>query len=89
MRLYEVQQPRDRSELAKIIGPFLSYLTKDNLQPKYVARKLKSLTASLGVVKVSAEYTNNVEVNDMNLNATYDPWDDKKAFVQLIENKSI
>tara|TARA_Y100000385_G_C13105598_1_gene647494 strand:+ start:3095 stop:3778 length:684 start_codon:yes stop_codon:yes gene_type:complete len=77
MRLYEVQQPQDRSELAKILGPFLTYLTRDNLQPKYIARKLKSLIASLGVEKVSVDYTNNVDVNDMNLNATYDPWDDE------------
>ena len=26
MRLYEVQQPQDRSELAKILEPFLTFL---------------------------------------------------------------
>jgi hypothetical protein len=78
MLLFEIQQPRSRSELEKSLDSFLNYLSmEDDLQPKFIAKKLHHTIVHLGVAKVSVEFTDNVDVNDMNLNATYDPWDDE------------
>jgi len=79
MFLFEIQQPRSRSELESSLDSFMNYLSmEDDLKPKYIAKKLLHNTVHLGVAKVSVGYTNNVDVNDMNLNATYDSWDDEE-----------
>ena len=78
MHLYEIQQPMDRQELEKNLSSFFAYLTmEDNLKPKYIAKQLKQTLKPLGVGEVSIDFIDNVEVNDMNLNAAYDPWDDE------------
>ena len=78
MHLYEIQQPMDRQELEKNLSSFFSYLTmEDNLKPKYIAKQLKQTLAPLGVSEVTVDYVDQIDRGDMNLNATYDPWDDE------------
>jgi len=78
MHLYEIQQPMDRQELEKNLSSFFSYLTmEDNLKPKYIAKQLKQTLKHLGVGEITVDYVDQVDPGDMNLNATYDPWDDE------------
>jgi len=78
MHLYEIQQPMDRQELEKNLSSFFSYLTmEDNLKPKLIAKQLRQTLKSLGVGEVTVGYVDQVDSGDMNLNATYDPWDDE------------
>ena len=50
---------------------------EDNLRPKYIAKQLKQTLKHLGVGEVTVDYVEQVDQGDMNLNATYDPWDDE------------
>jgi len=76
--MFELQQPRNRKDLEKSIQAFLTYLTmEDNLRPKYIAKQLKQTLKHLGVGEVTVDYVEQVDQGDMNLNATYDPWDDE------------
>ena len=78
MHLFELQQPRDRKDLEKSIQAFLSYLSmEDNLKPKYIALQLQQTLEHLGVGEVTVDYVDQIDRGDMNLNATYDPWDDE------------
>ena len=78
MHLYEIQQPMDRQELEKNLSSFFSYLTmEDNLKPKLIAKQLRQTLKSLGVGEVTVGYVDDIDRGDMNLNATYDPWDDE------------
>ena len=78
MLLFELQQPRNRKDLEKSIQAFLTYLSmEDNLKPKYIAKQLKQTLKHLGVGEVTLDYVDQVDQGDMNLNATYDPWDDE------------
>ena len=78
MHLYEIQQPMDKQELEKNLSSFFSYLTmEDNLKPKLIAKQLRQTLKSLGVGEVTVGYVDQVDSGDMNLNATYDPWDDE------------
>jgi len=78
MYLFEIQQPQDRAELEKNLASFFAYLTmEDGLKPSLIAKQLKQALAPLGVGEVTVDYIDQVELNDMNLNAAYDPWDDE------------
>jgi hypothetical protein len=78
MLLFEIQKPRDRNELEDSVQAFLTYLSmEDNLKPKYIAKQLQQTLKHLGVGEVTFDYVEKVDVGDMNLNATYDPWDDE------------
>src|SRR5210317_2425710 len=78
MYLFEMQQPRDRKDLEKSVQAFLAYLTmEDNLKPKNIALQLQQTLRHLGVSEVTVDYANQIDRGDMNLNATYDPWDDE------------
>ena len=78
MYLFEMQQPRDRKDLEKSVQAFLAYLTmEDNLKPKNIALQLQQTLRHLGVSEVTVDYANQIDQGDMNLNATYDPWDDE------------
>lgn len=78
MYLFELQQPRNRKDLEKSVQAFLAYLTmEDNLKPKYIALQLQQTLEHLGVGEVTVGYADQIERGDMNLNATYDPWDDE------------
>ena len=79
MYLFEIQQPMDRSELEKVLASFFAYITmNDDLTPKLIAKKLKQTLRPLGVGEVALDYIDSVQLNDMNLNAAYDPWDDEE-----------
>jgi len=78
MYLFEMQQPRDRKDLEKSVQAFLAYLTmEDNLKPKNIALQLQQTLRHLGVSEVTVDYADQIDQGDMNLNATYDPWDDE------------
>ena len=78
MHLYEIQKPIDRQELEKNLSSFFAYLTmEDNLKPKLIAKQLRQTLKSLGVGEVTVDYVDDIDQGDMNLNATYDPWDDE------------
>ena len=78
MHLFELQQPRDRKDLEKSIQAFLAYLTmEDNLKPRNIAKQLQQTLEHLGVGEVTLDYIDQIGRGDMNLNATYDPWDDE------------
>ena len=78
MHLFEIQNPRSREELENSLSSFFSYLTmEDNLKPKNIALQLKQSLKHLGVSEVTLDYVDAVDRGDMNLNATYDPWDDE------------
>lgn len=78
MHLFELQQPRDRKDLEKSVQAFLAYLTmEDDLKPKYIALQLQQTLKHLGVGEVTVGYADQIDRGDMNLNATYDPWDDE------------
>lgn len=79
MYLFEIQQPMDRAELEKVLASFFAYITmNDDLTPKLIAKKLKQTLRPLGVGEVALDYIDSVQLNDMNLNAAYDPWDDEE-----------
>ena len=78
MHLYEIQKPMDRQELEKNLSSFFAYLTmEDDLRPKLIAKQLRQTLKSLGVGEVTVDYVDDIDQGDMNLNATYDPWDDE------------
>ena len=78
MHLYEIQKPIDRQELEKNLSSFFAYLTmEDDLRPKLIAKQLRQTLKSLGVGEVTVDYVDDIDQGDMNLNATYDPWDDE------------
>ena len=78
MHLYEIQKPIDRQELEKNLSSFFAYLTmEDDLKPKLIAKQLRQTLKSLGVGEVTVNYVDDIDQGDMNLNATYDPWDDE------------
>lgn len=79
MYLFEIQQPMDRAELEKVLASFFAYITmNDDLTPKLITKKLKQTLRPLGVGEVALDYIDSVDLNDMNLNAAYDPWDDEE-----------
>ena len=78
MYLFELQQPRNRKDLEKSVQAFLAYLTmEDDLKPKNIALQLQQTIEHLGVGEVTVGYADQIDRGDMNLNATYDPWDDE------------
>jgi len=79
MHLFELQQPKNRQDLEKSVQAFLTYLSmEDVLKPKYIALQLQQTLEHLGVGEVTVDYVEQVDQGDMNLNATYDPWDDEE-----------
>lgn len=78
MYLFEIQHPKSRNDLEDSVQAFLTYLSmEDNLKPKYIAKQLQQTLKHIGVGEVTLDYVDQVDPGDMNLNATYDPWDDE------------
>ncbi|MAV94634.1 MAG: hypothetical protein CMA31_02975 [Euryarchaeota archaeon] len=78
MLMMEFTEPANRKEIEASIQPFLNFLLSGKEIPlKAIARKLEQATKSIGVDDVTIVQSKNVEVGDMNMNASYDPVDDK------------
>lgn len=93
MHLFEIQKPVGRKELEQSLSSFFTYLTmEDNLKPNLIAKQLKQSLKHLGVGEVSLDYVEAVDRGDINLNATYDPWDDEDELdpyrIELLFNPS-
>ena len=78
MLMMEFTEPANRKEIEASIQPFLNFLLSGKEIPlKSIAKKLEQATKSIGVDEVNILQSKNVEVGDMNMNAAYDPIDDK------------
>ena len=78
MLMMEFTEPANRKEIEASIQPFLNFLLSGKVIPlKSIAKKLEQATKSIGVDEVNILQSKNVEVGDMNMNAAYDPIDDK------------
>ena len=76
--MMEFTEPANRKEIEASIQPFLNFLLSGKEIPlKSIAKKLEQATKSIGVDEVNILQSKNVEVGDMNMNAAYDPIDDK------------
>jgi len=80
MLMMEFTEPANRKEIEASIQPFLNFLLSGKEIPlKSIAKKLEQATKSIGVDEVNILQSKNVEVGDMNMNAAYDPIDDKEG----------
>jgi len=78
MLMMEFTDPANRKEIESAIAPFLAFIGSGKEIPlKAIAKKLEANTKSIGVDEVTILRSKNVEVGDMNMNAAYDPIDDK------------
>ena len=92
MLMMEFTEPANRKEIEASIQPFLNFLLSGKEIPlKSIAKKLEQATKSIGVDEVNILQSKNVEVGDMNMNASYDPIDDQEGFnhfeIELIFSK--
>jgi hypothetical protein len=79
MLLDELSTPVNREELQNALKPFLIYLESGDqpLEPKNIAKKLHQTLKGYGVAEVNVLKSKTVDSGDMNLNASYDPFDDE------------
>ena len=71
MLMMEFTEPANRKEIEASIQPFLNFLLSGKEIPlKAIARKLEQATKSIGVDDVTIVQSKNVEVGDMNMNAS-------------------
>ena len=92
MLIMEFTKPASRKEIEKSLAPFLTFIASGEEIPlKDIAKKLEVDTRSIGVDEVIIQQSKNVEVGDMNMNASYDPIDDQEGFnhfeIELIFSK--
>ena len=79
MLLNELYKPVDRKEIEDALAPFLNYLGSSDqpLEKKHIAKKLHQTLKRYGVGAVNVVTSDKVDSGDMNLNASYDPYDDE------------
>ena len=92
MLMMEFTEPASRKEIEKSLESFLTFIASGEEIPlKDIAKKLEVDTRSIGVDEVTVQQSKNVEVGDMNMNASYDPIDDQEGFnhfeIELIFSK--
>ena len=92
MLIMEFTKPASRKEIEKSLAPFLTFIASGEEIPlKDIAKKLEIDTKPIGVDEVNVLRSKNVEVGDMNMNASYDPIDDQEGFehfeIELIFSK--
>ena len=81
MLIMEFTKPASRKEIEKSLAPFLTFIASGEEIPlKDIAKKLEIDTKPIGVDEVNVLRSKNVEVGDMNMNASYDPIDDQEGF---------
>ena len=80
MHFYEVTTPADLKELKDALAPFLTFLSnEEDIPVDHVAKKLHYHVNRFGVDEVEVIKSAHVEDGDMNLNASYDPYDDEEG----------
>ena len=78
MLMMEFTEPASRKEIEASLESFLTFIASgEEISLKDIAKKLEVDTRSIGVDEVTIVQSKNVEVGDMNMNASYDPVDDK------------
>lgn len=92
MLMMEFTEPASRKEIEASLESFLTFIASGEEIPlKDIAKKLEVDTRSIGVDEVIIQQSKNVEVGDMNMNASYDPIDDQEGFnhfeIELIFSK--
>ena len=92
MLMMEFTEPASRKEIEASLESFLTFIASGEEIPlKDIAKKLEVDTRSIGVDEVTIVQSKNVEVGDMNMNASYDPIDDQEGFnhfeIELIFSK--
>lgn len=92
MLLVEFTEPASRKDIESALAPFLTFIASgEEISFKDIAKKLEVDTKSIGVDEVIIQRSKNVEVGDMNMNASYDPIDDQEGFdhfeIELIFSK--
>ena len=90
--MMEFTEPASRKEIEASLESFLTFIASGEEIPlKDIAKKLEVDTRSIGVDEVIIQQSKNVEVGDMNMNASYDPIDDQEGFnhfeIELIFSK--
>ena len=92
MLMMEFTEPASRKEIEASLESFLTFIASgEEISLKDIAKKLEVDTRSIGVDEVIIQQSKNVEVGDMNMNASYDPIDDQEGFnhfeIELIFSK--
>ena len=92
MLMMEFTEPASRKEIEASLESFLTFIASgEEISLKDIAKKLEVDTRSIGVDEVTIVQSKNVEVGDMNMNASYDPIDDQEGFnhfeIELIFSK--
>ena len=92
MLMMEFTEPASRKEIEASLESFLTFIASgEEISLKDIAKKLEVDTRSIGVDEVTIGQSTNVEVGDMNMNASYDPIDDQEGFnhfeIELIFSK--
>ena len=92
MLMMEFTEPASRKEIEASLESFLTFIASGEEIPLIdIAKKLEVDTRSIGVDEVIIQQSKNVEVGDMNMNASYDPIDDQEGFnhfeIELIFSK--
>ena len=90
--MMEFTEPASCKEIEASLESFLTFIASGEEIPlKDIAKKLEVDTRSIGVDEVIIQQSKNVEVGDMNMNASYDPIDDQEGFnhfeIELIFSK--
>ena len=90
--MMEFTEPASRKEIEASLESFLTFIASgEDISLKDIAKKLEVDTRSIGVDEVTIVQSKNVEVGDMNMNASYDPIDDQEGFnhfeIELIFSK--
>ena len=81
MLLVEFTEPASRKDIESALAPFLTFIASgEEISFKDIAKKLEVDLKSIGVDEVGFVKSKNVEAGDMNMNAAYDPVDDKEGF---------